>query len=450
MSEQTDTSQRPAEYPANVLLLASPHGQGERDTCGDLLTAAEPARTNVLFVTFSQSATSRLDVWREHSSDPPGSFGVVSIEAGATEAREPGGRPANTKTVSQPGDLTGVNIAMTEFLAGWSDDDNATVVCFHSLTTLLQYADTERVFKFINELTSVLERVGARAHFHMDPSAHDPQVIQTIKSLFDEVVEGSEADGDDGAATGDAGGDDGAATGDDASAEEEGEENGSGTEGRPDHMVGGDGAPPGTEAAGGATTGTQYSTDSPAASSRQPTHERLWENIRSRRALPVTVVAVIALLVLASLLAVTVPAALGIGEDSGDGSVFGGLGGDAGGENTSPAPAAYGNGTSTSTTVTSDSPHSSDSDKPTSQPPKTQTQTGTFDRDPTPTPPSSSDSSPTPTLASKSTAGSTTTVTQTQTPVPTPAPTPTATSTPTPDDDGIIGTVTGDDGILGL
>lgn len=189
-----DAAERPCSTGSNTLLLASATGPAIDDTCFDLLDGADPDDLDVLFVTFTKSPSDRLDAWRAHADRPPANLGIVSVAdqvrsaAAASPSASTGGRSGPIKTVSDPSDLTGVGIAVTEFLAAWADDGNRTVVCFESLTALLQYADADRVYRFLNELTSRLKQTGAVAHFHASAASHDDQTLGTLASLFDEVI----------------------------------------------------------------------------------------------------------------------------------------------------------------------------------------------------------------------------------------------------------------------
>mgnify|MGYP000591950780 CR=1 FL=1 len=89
------------------------------------------------------------------------------------------------KSVSTPDDLTGLGITLSQALSTHED----AVVCFDSLTVLLQYVDTETAYEFLNALTGHLYAADARAHFHLDPAAHDTQTVDALASLFDAIVE---------------------------------------------------------------------------------------------------------------------------------------------------------------------------------------------------------------------------------------------------------------------
>lgn len=186
---------------ANVLLLTSALSSADDEACIDLLTVTNPDRENVLSITFTQSADDRLDLWRSHVADLPAQAGIVSVDvltrsasSSAPSPSQTAPQPITVETVSDPGDLTGLGIAISKFVSNWDGSPNRTVVCFHSLTPLLQYADLQRVFRFLHVLTGRLKSVDAVAHFHLDPHAHDEQTLDTLTQLFDAIVEHEDGD----------------------------------------------------------------------------------------------------------------------------------------------------------------------------------------------------------------------------------------------------------------
>jgi len=102
---------------------------------------------------------------------------------------ETGADCAAVRTVADPTDLTGVGIAVGEWLRA-RDDDERPVVCLDSLSTLLQYADPERAFRFCHGLTAQVRSTGAAAFVSVDPGAHDEATLGTFRTLFDTVIAG--------------------------------------------------------------------------------------------------------------------------------------------------------------------------------------------------------------------------------------------------------------------
>ena len=172
----------------NVLLAAPSMSGGEAEACTDLLVPSAPAGSNVLWVTFRGDATDCIDQWFAATDDQPGNAVVVVV--GDSPGPDPDG--VTVEHISSPSDLTGLGIAIGELLSEW---DGSPVVCIDSLTAMLQYVEVETAYEFLHAVTGQLYAADARAHFHIDPSAHDSTTVDSIASLFDAVVEFDSNDG---------------------------------------------------------------------------------------------------------------------------------------------------------------------------------------------------------------------------------------------------------------
>lgn len=180
----------------NVLVLSSPMEDRSDAACAELLSAEPDADRDVLFVTLARSPDDQLRRWQSHGdARTPANLAFVAAGESTRSAAESsvadGGPPPRVQTVSSPGDLTGLGIEISKRLEAWADDGNRTVMCFHTLTTLFQYVDLEQAFQFIHVLSSRVRIADARAHYHADPSAHDDRELNTMRTLFDAVVEPS-------------------------------------------------------------------------------------------------------------------------------------------------------------------------------------------------------------------------------------------------------------------
>jgi hypothetical protein len=70
----------------------------------------------------------------------------------------------------------------------WASAPGETVVCYDPLDVLLRYKNVKSAFRFLHLFLGKLQSAGAISHFHVDPSAGDPQEINTLKPLFDAVL----------------------------------------------------------------------------------------------------------------------------------------------------------------------------------------------------------------------------------------------------------------------
>lgn len=182
---------------SNVFFLAPSLGNQGEEGCMSLCTLVPPAEASVLVITTTQTPDDRLDAWRMYADELPEEMAFVDVggttrsasTGDASTAADGSGDEFPVETVSNPGNLTRIGVTASNVLSEWSGTDRRPVICFRSLTTLLQYSDVQEVFRFLHELTRLTKGADAHAHYHMDPTAHDEQEQNRLKTLFDAVVE---------------------------------------------------------------------------------------------------------------------------------------------------------------------------------------------------------------------------------------------------------------------
>ncbi|WP_240334755.1 DUF835 domain-containing protein [Halorussus sp. MSC15.2] len=179
-----------------VLLLAPSIHSATEDACLDLLAFDDASEENVLWVTYTRSPDTCIRDWLTRTGERPRNMRLVSVGDTTRSATARAGSDTTSatgdevvETLSNPGDLTGLGIKLSEILREWDALDGRTVACFDSLTALLQYADLQTVYKFLHVLTGRFAAADVTAHFHLDPDACDTQTVSTLTSLFDTVVE---------------------------------------------------------------------------------------------------------------------------------------------------------------------------------------------------------------------------------------------------------------------
>jgi predicted regulator of amino acid metabolism with ACT domain len=62
-------------------------------------------------------------------------------------------------------------------------------VLMDSLSTLLMYSDLQTVFRFMHVFTSRIEDADALGVHVIESTAHDAEAMNTMKQLFDGIVE---------------------------------------------------------------------------------------------------------------------------------------------------------------------------------------------------------------------------------------------------------------------
>lgn len=174
---------------SNVLLLAPSLGGQGSDVCLDIISQTPPSETNVLTITYTDTPQEWVQDWLDHASVSPVRGGIVSVGQADATVDDPSWA---VKTVENPSDLTGIGIELSELLSGMAtaaSEDEHIAVCFNGITSLLQYADLQRAFRFLHVVTGRVKTVGGVGHYHLDPEAHDPQTLATLKGLFDAIVQ---------------------------------------------------------------------------------------------------------------------------------------------------------------------------------------------------------------------------------------------------------------------
>lgn len=182
--------------PGDCVLVLSPSLASETEaTCIDLLTPVDPDRVLALWVTLLDPTSERIAQWEAHCHETPMEAAVIDVGAGIDRIPGPTvptlhDEPVSITEVTSPQNLTRLGVEIVDQLGRWRHyNDSQIVLCFHSLSTLLQYVGVQDTFKFLHALNAQLTRAGAIAHFHMDPSVHDSRTISTVLPLFRSVAE---------------------------------------------------------------------------------------------------------------------------------------------------------------------------------------------------------------------------------------------------------------------
>lgn len=93
------------------------------------------------------------------------------------------------KYVSSPGDLTGIGMGLVKCTQEiGSEAASGMRVGVLSVSTLLRYADVNRVFNFLHVLTGRVSAAGYFGIFTIDPNVHDESDLNVLRSLFDAAV----------------------------------------------------------------------------------------------------------------------------------------------------------------------------------------------------------------------------------------------------------------------
>jgi KaiC/GvpD/RAD55 family RecA-like ATPase len=92
-------------------------------------------------------------------------------------------------------DMTGIGIKFSEFVEEFYSERGArrNRVLVDSISSLLMYSDLQTVFRFMHVFTSRIEDADALGVHIIDSTAHDAETMNTMKQLFDGIIEVDEA-----------------------------------------------------------------------------------------------------------------------------------------------------------------------------------------------------------------------------------------------------------------
>jgi hypothetical protein len=194
LMSETETAHERFDDAASVLLLAPSEGDVDDEACIDLLTPVPPDRTNVLSVTVSRSAGSRLELWKRAVGESlPKRVAVLATDdtgTGEWAAQDSGGAsPITIERLSDPVEPMELSGMISRYLGKWEGSAERTLVCLHSLTVVLGRIGHRRTRRLIETLNARFDAVDATAHFHLDPTTLDERGLAEIRPLFDAVLE---------------------------------------------------------------------------------------------------------------------------------------------------------------------------------------------------------------------------------------------------------------------
>ncbi|MHB9285962.1 RAD55 family ATPase [Halobacteriales archaeon Cl-PHB] len=179
--------------PGSNLLIAGPPLTGKRRLAMEILAHGANQGEGSVIVTTRDSSDRVLADYRSLLEDPDGSnLGVVDC---VTQHQGRSARDSDAvKYASSPVDMTGIGIKFSEFVEEFYTDRNVQQnrILLDSLSTLLMYSDLQTVFRFMHVFTSRIENAEALGVHVIESTAHEAEALNTLKQLFDGVIESDE------------------------------------------------------------------------------------------------------------------------------------------------------------------------------------------------------------------------------------------------------------------
>lgn len=145
-----------------------------------------------VIVSFEESAEDWLSDYQRSSLDPVAyvSVGETVRSTAATtptDAMNLGGASEELllEGVGDPADLPALGLTIRSLLEAFHESGTGNVVmCFDSLSALLEAVSLRQAFRFLHILTNLISAYGATAHYHYDDGLTD-QDTETLRPLFD-------------------------------------------------------------------------------------------------------------------------------------------------------------------------------------------------------------------------------------------------------------------------
>ncbi|SFR98838.1 hypothetical protein SAMN05216559_2108 [Halomicrobium zhouii] len=183
---------------ANVLLTTHSHSH---EACVDLLSVAPYDQENLLGVLHAESFDRRVSAWEQYMDERPADTAAINLgdfprsSAAATTRGAASGRLESFSYIPDASDLPELAATITERLGSLAASDRQLVVCFDSVTRLLQTTPREQALEFLRATTDRMATADAVAHYHFDPEPFGEETVSAVTDLFDSRVVVAE-DGD--------------------------------------------------------------------------------------------------------------------------------------------------------------------------------------------------------------------------------------------------------------
>ncbi|WP_338742144.1 RAD55 family ATPase [Haloplanus salilacus] len=196
---RTDRYPLPESLPVDVdgldvgtnLLISGPAMSGKRQLVFDHLAPGIGDVDPVVMITTDDPATRiRADLGDRGIPVDSDAFRIVDASGAPGDDDDP-----VVNRVSSPADLTGMGVGSTEVVDELGTPDRLRLG-FVSISTLLQYVDSERAFSFLHVLSRRASAAGYLGVYSIDPTTHEDRFVNVVTSIFDAVVELREVDGD--------------------------------------------------------------------------------------------------------------------------------------------------------------------------------------------------------------------------------------------------------------
>jgi KaiC/GvpD/RAD55 family RecA-like ATPase len=164
------------------VLVTGPARSGKTTLGARILAGAPRNGEGSLAITTDGNGDDILDVYREHDGD-----GILHlVDCSGSGVGPPSDFPSDRfQTVGSPSDMTGVGVAFEKYAKKIGDRVDGSRVMYDSLTTLLQYVESKRAYRFIDVLTGRFRAEGDLSVFTVDDGTVDERTSRMFMHEFD-------------------------------------------------------------------------------------------------------------------------------------------------------------------------------------------------------------------------------------------------------------------------
>ena len=178
-----------------VLVQCGSQDDRKHDAREDLLGVTDSGDRNILLIQYRSMNTDRLAAIAEAAQR------VKVITVGCSQSVPNAvSDTVEVVNITNPNDVTRLGILSTKTLDDWQTLDGGISVALDPLDVLFRYKSVEGTFRFLHIFLGKLSAGGAVSSFFVNPSASNPQDVNTLKPLFDQILTvdaaGVDLDGD--------------------------------------------------------------------------------------------------------------------------------------------------------------------------------------------------------------------------------------------------------------
>jgi KaiC/GvpD/RAD55 family RecA-like ATPase len=169
----------------NIAILG-PSMTGKRELALQLLAAGYETGDGILCITTDSAETVYRELEGHVDSLDRSRVGIV--DTSGSDGQEL--LNVTTENAASPSDLTGISIGTAKLSKQFANRGISDVrYGLISISTLLQYLGSQKVFKFLHVYTKRIEKTGGLGIYTLSNDSHDPQIVNTITAQFDGVIE---------------------------------------------------------------------------------------------------------------------------------------------------------------------------------------------------------------------------------------------------------------------